>query len=173
MIITMPTVRHTGSQYVRQLLRSALPEHTLRSEPDHGFVTDHTYGGHMPAFRQWLEASDLVVIPLRNPARVANSWAKSSRDPSFYHHWHEMWENLMILYAAALSNKAKVITIPVDLKADKYRPIRELERFIGHRFPEELLSNVENPGKYNFPNPPPEWEPIMPFPLIQDHYNKG
>lgn len=55
MIITMPSVRHTGSQYVRHLLRSALPEHTLRSEPDQGFVTDHTYDAHMPAFRQWLE----------------------------------------------------------------------------------------------------------------------
>lgn len=155
---------------MRKLLRSALPEHTLRSEPDHGFMTDHVYDTHMPHMRTWLEAADLVVVPLRHPAVVARSWSYSANDTSFYAHWHEQWENLMILYAAALCGHKRVITVPVDLQADKYRPLRDIEKALGAKFPEELLQNIENPSKRLYNNPDPDWMPLMAHPPIKQHY---
>lgn len=84
--IVMPAVRHTGSQFLLGLLGNRI---TLRGSGD-GVVFDHTYDGHMPHFRRWLESVDTVVIPLRDPEMVARSWAKRGE----HKHWEMQWRNL-------------------------------------------------------------------------------
>lgn len=173
MIVVMPTVRHTGSQYLRQLLRSALPEHTLRSEPDHGFMTDHAYASHMEHLLVWLESADLMVIPVRHPQLVASSWSCSSPETFIQKYWRDQWRNLEVMLGRAKELDVYTIVVPVDEKGSKYRYLNALSGRLEVKFPDELLCNIENPGRLKYRHDyDPDWEEQMQIPFIKDLYQK-
>lgn len=80
MIVCVPTVQHTGSYFVANHLFSDWPKHPIKNAPlEHGVYFDHVW----PHKRQWweelFEETDAIIVPLRHPAVVAESWKRRGR----------------------------------------------------------------------------------------------
>ena len=131
-MIVAPTIRHTGSQWLkRELVCQGYEQLTLRSDPAEGaFMTDHLYDTHMEHFKKWVQAGARVVIPLRHPRLVAESWSKD--DPKLMQYWDQMWDNMLMFHSfdpeyIVVDSGDKVNANPVPVNYDQ---VPEWERFM-------------------------------------------
>ena len=92
--IVMPTVRHTGSLFMVNLLRpyTRVSIKGSADEHDRPLIFDHVYDSHMKRFHEWIKRYPTVVIPLRDPTDCAHGWAKRGED---FDRFFNMWENLL------------------------------------------------------------------------------
>jgi hypothetical protein len=118
--VVMPTVRHTGSLFMVDLL--PYERCTLRGKPgEYPLFFDHAYDLHMKHFFKWIEEYPTVVIPLRDPMDCARSWAKRRESFKWF---NQMWENLIQF------DRFNPFYIPID-KTDKQNRLDALADHLG------------------------------------------
>ena len=159
-MIVAPTVRHTGSQWLRQALSQQYEEVSIRDEPRQGcFITDHTYDGHMKYFKRWVEAGASIIIPLRHPKKVAESWSKDRAKLQV--HWREQWDNLLMFWGKGATFVRTV-------------PYKRHISFLDNQGAVQLLATQAQPVNPNPAQPQldnlPDWEYLLEFPFIKELY---
>lgn len=150
---------------MRDLLLSVLPQHDIYEGPDYGFAAEYACRDHAEAIYRWAEEAQMVVIPIRIPLAMAHTWSYSHVDAAQF---YEGAEELNAIYEKF---KPKTVVVPVDNKAGKYRLLRQIEKAVGVRFPDELLMQPETHGlgKHPWQNEP-FVDPVEELPLFSEHY---
>ena len=117
----MPTIRGTGSLFLRNLLSPPYELVPLQGAPvKHSLVFDHLYPGHMKHFHRWIQKFDVLVMPVRNPASVAATWIKRGEK---LEHFLFMWSQW-----AALAPFAHIL--PID-HPDRDQYLKKLSDAVG------------------------------------------
>lgn len=161
--LVMPTVRHTGSLFLRDVFLSVGFERvTLRGQAaKNSLVFDHLYDTHMGHFKRWIERFRLVVIPLRDPAMTALSWAKRSED---FGHFLEQWRNLI-----ALSDHGPLY-VPID-RPDRQDYLNKVAEAIGAELSTDWVpvNTFSGPLKAS----PPDVSDLYDWPVIGEFYSRA
>jgi len=158
----MPTVRHTGSLFLRDILCAAGYERvTLRGEAKPlSLVFDHVYDLNMPRFDRWLEGTPTVVIPLRDPQATARGWAK--RD-EMSPHFEAQWRNIISFAQYA------PWYVPIDTP-DRQERFDALAEHIGAPLETDWEPVNTSP---NQPRDVPDVSHMYDWPVIRDFYSGG
>lgn len=118
----MPTIRGTGSLFLRDLLSPPFSRVTLRGGPAaHSLVFDHLYSSRMPHFWRWMERFPTIIMPIRAPESVAQTWHRRGEK---WPHFFEQWDNW-----AQLAPRA--IILPVDLPEKRDEALTRISEAVG------------------------------------------
>lgn len=95
----LATVRNTGTQFTAALLEQHLVRHNGLYEPPEGgdLWISHTETDKMHRIREKCEQDGPLILTMRHPVNVAQSWIKRGKQISGW--FCEMWENLFSLKA--------------------------------------------------------------------------
>lgn len=159
----MPTVRHTGSLFLRDIfLAVGFERVTLRGiETAHSLVFDHLYDTHMGHFKRWIGRFPLIVIPLRDPAATALSWARRSED---FGHFVEQWRNLISL------SEHDPLYVPID-RPDRQNYLDAVAGAIGAELSTDWAPVNTSCGP--FKTDPPDVSDLYDWPVIGDFYSRA
>lgn len=129
------SVLHTGTTFVEALL----------NKTSRGF--HHVHNRLDPITLAKMRASDIIVIPLRHPQKVWESYVKRGRTEDEYQFaWYRLTQ---------LSLAFRVLYLPVDLPGYRSLQLALLEEFLQTRFP----TNWEPLGA--FTGEAPETYPVL------------
>jgi hypothetical protein len=78
-IIVCPTVPHTGTHFIRDLL-----QHAPRAPGIERILVAHPYPGNRDGLRKLVTDGNPVVLPRRDPDAVRGSWIKYGKDLADY-----------------------------------------------------------------------------------------
>ena len=91
----MPTIRGTGSLFLRNLLCPPYSLCTIRGNPiKHGLIFDHLYPNHIPHFKRWISLYPLIIMPVRDPVAVAGTWRKRGEKREHFLFMWQQWAQL-------------------------------------------------------------------------------
>lgn len=119
MIIVCPTVPHTGTHFMRELL--------LEAEVDR-VVLVHPYPDQVDELRQLFLEGAVCIIPVRDPARVFCSWIKYGKNPDDYA-GHSLDEWMAI--QADLALEARAYYLHIDKPGVRDLQLEEINRELG------------------------------------------
>lgn len=156
----MPTVRHTGTLFMVNVLRMYNRITPRGQEKPPTLVCEHVYDTHMARFKPWLEKFSTVVIPLRDPTATAASWARRGEMSD---HFFEMWRNIQWF------DQFEPFYIPIDLP-DKQARLDALAEHLGVPLWTDWTPVNSSPRP---PVPAPDVSAVYRLPLVRRFYGEG